>query len=77
MSGTKQIQLVLNGLELRFKECVTEKNGMLIRYDIILVLRNLYDVVRDESVKEKALALIASETDVKNQKKCAGVWKKY
>ena len=77
LAGKKQTQLVLNGLELRFKECVTEKNGMLIRYDIVLALRNLYDAVRDESVKEKVLALIASETDVKNQKKCAGVWKKY
>jgi hypothetical protein len=55
---------------------VTEKNGKLIRYDILVSMRNVYNEVGDEAIQEKAQALIASEKDVKNQKKCAGVWKK-
>ena len=76
LAGKKQTQLVMNGLEKRFKECDTEKNGTLIRYDIIVDFRNLYDAIKDEAVKEKALELIESEEDVKNKKKCAGVWRK-
>jgi hypothetical protein len=74
--GKKQQKLYLDGMEKRFKECVTEKNGKLIRYDILVSMRNVYNEIGDESIREKAQALIASEKDVKNQKKCAGVWKK-
>jgi hypothetical protein len=74
--GKKQQKLYMDGMEKRFKECVTEKNGHLIRYDILVSMRNVYNEVGDESIREKAQALIASEKDVKNQKKCAGVWKK-
>jgi len=76
LAGKKQQQMVVNGLEKRFKECITEKNGTLIRYDIIQDLRNLYDAVKDESIKEKALALIELEADLKYRKKYASVWKK-
>jgi hypothetical protein len=48
----------------------------LIRYDILVSMWNVYKEVGDESIREKAQALIASEKDVKNQKKYAGVWKK-
>jgi hypothetical protein len=74
--GKKQQKLYLDGMEKRFKECVTEKNGKLIHYDILVSMRNVYNEVGDETIREKAQALIAYETDVKNQKKCAGVWKK-
>lgn len=66
---------VVEALEKRFKDCITEKNWTLIRYDIIQALRNLYDQVKDEQIKEKALALIESEEDTKYKKKYAGVWK--
>ena len=72
----KQQKLYMDGMEKRFKECVTEKNGKLIRYDILVSMRNVYNEAGDESIREKAQALIASEKDVKNQKKCVGVWKK-
>ena len=72
----KQQKLYMDGMEKRFKECVTEKNGKLIRYDILVSMRNVYNEVGDESIREIAQALIASEQEVKNQKKCAGVWKK-
>ena len=55
--GKKQRELLVSGLEGRFNECIAEKNCTLIRYDIIQSFRNLYDIVLDEKVKEKALAL--------------------
>ena len=66
----------MDGLERRFWECATEKNWSLIRYDIIQDLKNLYDEVHDERIRDTALALIDSEDDLKYQKKYATVWKK-
>jgi hypothetical protein len=66
---------VVEALANRFKDCITEKNWTLIRYDIIQDLRNLYDVVKDATIKEKALALIETEEDAKYKKKYASVWK--
>jgi len=43
LGGKKYQQLVAQGLEKRFKECIKEKNCTLIRYDITVTLRNLYD----------------------------------
>jgi hypothetical protein len=74
--GRKQQAMYMDGLSKRFKECVTEKNAKLIRYDIVVSMRNVYNKVKDESIREKALALIESETDLKNKKKCIGVWRK-
>jgi hypothetical protein len=74
--GRKQQAMYMDGLSKRFKECVTEKNAKLIRYDIVVSLRNVYNKVKDESIRENALALIESETDLKNKKKCIGVWRK-
>ncbi len=73
--GKPQQQLWLDGLEGRFIECITEKNTTLIRYDIIQSLRNVYDVSKDEIIKEKALELIESETNPKYRKKYATLWK--
>lgn len=47
----------------------------MIRYDIIQDLRNLYNEVKDETIKEQALSLIEMEEDAKYKKKYAGVWK--
>lgn len=75
--GGKNAQiLVVKGLEERFKECVTEKNGKLIRYDILVSMRNLYAATTSSEIKEKALELIELEEDVKHKKKYATVWKK-
>ncbi len=75
--GGKNAQiLVVKGLEKRYKECIKEKNGTLIRYDIIVDLRNLYDATTSSEIKEKALELIELETDLKYKKKYATVWKK-
>jgi hypothetical protein len=74
-AGKKQQALLVGGLEDRFKECATEKNCTLIRYDILQSLRNLYDSVKDERVRAKALELIDIEADLKYRKKYAGLWK--
>lgn len=75
--GGKNAQiLVVKGLEKRYKECISEKNGSLIRYDILVALRNLYNATTSSEIKEKALELIEIEKDAKNRKKYAGVWKK-
>lgn len=69
-------RLVVARLADRFREAATEKNGTLIRSDIVKGLRKLYDAARDEAVREAALDLIAAEADLKYQKKYAGVWRR-
>ena len=76
VAGNKQKKIYMEGLERRFRECITEKNCSLIRYDILQSMRNVYDVVKDEEVKEKALELIETEEDLKYRKKYASLWKK-
>ena len=76
LGGKNQQKLVVQGLEKRFKECIKEKNGTLIRYDIIVDLCNLYDATTSSEIKEKALELIELEQDLKYRKKYAGVWRK-
>jgi hypothetical protein len=74
-TGKKMKKTVVEALAKWFKDCITKKNWMLIRYDIIQDLRNLYDEVKDVKIKEKALELIESEEDAKYKKKYASVWK--
>ena len=75
VAGKKQQLLLMDGLEERFQECATEKNCTLIRYDIIQSFRNLYDAVKNENVKAKALELIETEDDTKYRKKYASLWR--
>src|SRR5215212_4421267 len=72
---TKMRKIVVEALADWFRNSTTEKNCTLIRYDIIQDLRNLYKEVKDEKIKEQALALIETEEDLKYRKKYAGVWK--
>ena len=74
-SGTHQQKLLVAALEGRYRECATEKNCTLIRYDIIQSLHKLYDAAKDENVKDKALQLIETEPDLKYRKKYATVWR--
>jgi hypothetical protein len=75
VAGKPQQKVYLEGMETRFNECISEKNCTLIRNDIAQSLRNVYDLVKDESIHQKALALIETEPDLKYRKKYAGVWK--
>lgn len=74
-AGKKQQKKLVDGLAGRFKECLTEKNCTLIRYDIIQGLRKLYDEVKDEKIRGKALELIETEEDLKYRKKYASLWR--
>jgi hypothetical protein len=74
-AGKKLRKIVVDRLAERFKVCISEKNCTLIRYDIIQVYRRLYDKVKDEKVKQRALELIETEKDVKYRKKYAGLWR--
>jgi hypothetical protein len=75
VAGTQQQQKLVDGLAGRFKECSTEKNCTLIRYDILQSLRNVYNIVKDEKIKAKALELIETEEDTKYRKKYATLWR--
>ena len=66
---------VVDRLSQRFRECATEKNGTLVRYDILEVFRKIYDVMQDEQLKQLALTLIETEEDPKYRKKYSGLWK--
>lgn len=74
--GKNQQKVYMDGLERRYKECTTEKNCTLIRYDILQSMRNVYDSVKDEKIRAKALELIDHEEDSKYRKKYVGLWKK-
>jgi hypothetical protein len=74
--GGKHKEKLVEGLAGRFKECVTEKNCTMIRYDISQSLRNVYDATGDEKVRQKALELIETEEDLKYRKKYASLWKR-
>jgi len=75
IAGKKQLKMYMAGLEHRFKECITKKNTTLIRYDILQSMRNVYNVVKDEKIKEKALELIELEEDLKYRRKYASLWR--
>lgn len=76
VAGKQQQKVYVDGLERRFKECITEKNCTLIRHDILQSMRNVYDSTRDEKIREKALELMESEADIKYRKKYMTLWKK-
>jgi hypothetical protein len=71
----KMQQTVVNAFADRFRDCIAEKNSTLIRYDIIHDLRNLYNEVNEESIRQKALELIDAEEDIKYRRKYASVWR--
>jgi hypothetical protein len=76
VAGKKQQKIYMEGLERRFKECIREENCTLIRYDILQSMRNVYDTVKDEKIREKALEMIETEEDLKYRKKYATLWRK-
>ncbi|MFF2887294.1 hypothetical protein [Paenibacillus sp. NPDC057967] len=76
IAGDTQKDMVLDALADRYRNCADEKNGTLIRYDILVGFRQLYDWVDDEKIREGSLNLIKLELDPKYRKKYAAVWKK-
>ena len=76
VAGEPQRKVLLKGLVVRFEECATEKNCTLIRYDILVVFRRIYDLVGDEKIRATAELLMATEQDPKYRKKYSAVWRK-
>jgi len=76
LAGKNAQIMVVKGLEKRYQESVKEKNGTLIRYDILVDMKNLYEATMASEIKEKALVLIELEKDPKYKKKYTSVWKK-
>lgn len=75
LAGPAQRNKLLDELAYRFRECATEKNATLIRFDILQGLRNLYDQVSEERIRELALGLIELEMDAKYRKKYQTLWR--
>jgi hypothetical protein len=73
--GYRQRERLLSALRDRFAAAATEKNGTLVRYDITVVLRRVYDAVGDEDVKAASEAWIDQEPDPKYRKKYEKVWR--
>jgi len=73
-AGERQRRVLVDGLAHRFAECISEKNCTLIRYDIQESLRKLYEAAGDAAIKQRALALIETEEDLKYRKKYATLW---
>ena len=73
--GPSQQGILMDGLEVRFRESTVEKNSTLIRYDIIESMRKIYDATHDDAIKSKALELTATEENVPYRKKYASLWK--
>ncbi|MCY8988995.1 hypothetical protein [Bacillus atrophaeus] len=75
LAGPEQREMVLTHIIDRFKNGMNEKHYTLIRYDLIVGLRKLYDELKDEHIKKIAMELIESEEDSKYQKKYLSAWK--
>jgi hypothetical protein len=69
-----QRQAIVKALEHRYGESTSEKNGTLIRNDIVESLRRLHDAVGDPEIERVARALIEDEPDLKYRRKYAKHW---
>jgi hypothetical protein len=76
LAGAKHRTKILEYYAERFRSCVAEKNTTLIRYDLQVCLREVYDQQPDPVVATLARELIAEETDQKYQAKYKTAWKK-
>jgi hypothetical protein len=75
VTGERRRDAVVDGLVRRFEECAEEKNGTLIRYDIVVALRKVYDAAPDEQLRDAATRLFEMEESPKYRKKYASAWR--
>jgi len=66
--------LVVRELTNRFLSCKNEKNCKLIRYDIIEVLRKMYDTLHDDAIEDTVELLIETEEEPKCKQKYLKLW---
>ena len=69
------LKIITGRLAERFTNALKEKNGTLVRSDIIELFKKVYDKTKDEKVKHHALSLIEKEEDPKYRKKYLEFWK--
>jgi len=74
--GSDELLMVQNALEARYLEAGKEKNGTLIRYDILTGLKQIFLANNDKAVRQLAWKLIDLEGDPKYQKKYRVLWLK-
>ncbi|QUW22798.1 hypothetical protein JSQ81_04220 [Sporosarcina sp. Marseille-Q4063] len=75
LAGEEQMLLVISHFIDRFQNGADEKHYTLRRFDMIQGLKNLYDELKDENIKQTAFELIELEEDPKYRRKYSGVWK--
>jgi hypothetical protein len=75
LAGDAQRSVIVKSFATRFDEAGSEKNGRLVRYDIIEALGKLFNKTRDEAIKRRSLQLIATEANEKHGKKYSAVWR--
>ncbi|WP_341300766.1 hypothetical protein MHB44_21200 [Lysinibacillus sp. FSL H8-0500] len=69
LAGPVQRDLVVSYLAKRFQTCLDEKHPTLIRYDIIVSFKQLYDALHDPKLLEIAQRLIDEEQEIQYKKK--------
>lgn len=73
--NNKLLETTIEGLNTRFKDCKDEKACRIVRADIIIQFKKIYEQLKDESLKEQAAALIDIESNEKYKKKYLKEWK--
>ncbi|BAS27401.1 hypothetical protein [Limnochorda pilosa] len=76
LAGPQQKAMVLEALEHRFRECAEEKNGTLVRTDVVTALGRLTKATGDATIEVRLNALIETEPDEKQRKKQRAAWRK-
>ncbi|MFP7478534.1 hypothetical protein [Terribacillus saccharophilus] len=75
LGGAEQKDLVMEFMAERFKKGIDEKNHTLIRFDILQNMKQLYNQLDDEAIKQTAMDLIETVKDDKYKKKYKTIWK--
>ncbi|KUL25716.1 hypothetical protein [Actinoplanes awajinensis] len=75
LAGGVQRRVLLDVITQRYQDSFAEKNGTLVRSDLVETLRTLHDATSDEAVRTTATALIAAEPDEKYRRKYARHWR--
>lgn len=75
LGGAAARRAVVAALDRRYRSAGDEKNGTLVRSDIVAGLRRLHDAVGDPEVEATARALIEVEPDPGYRRKYARHWR--
>ncbi len=75
LAGPKYRKLVLDFYEERYDDCAAERNATLIRFDILVCMKKLYDARRDPALAERAQKRIVAESSDAYRAKYRKVWK--